>query len=72
MEEYDRIVKLYVPIMNGDGRKRKPLRWNKDIFKARKNKLRWWKQYQETECYTDYLKYKKAMNRARKLIRKAK
>ena len=71
-EEYNRIVKLYVPTMNRDRRKRKPLWWNKEIVKARKNKLRWWKQYQETECCTDYLKYKKEINRARKLIRKAK
>ena len=70
MEKYDRIVKLHVPTMNRDGRKRKPLWWNKNIFKARKNKLRWVETIPETECCTDYLKNNKAMNRARKLIRK--
>ena len=72
LEEYQRIVKVYVPVRCRNERKRKPLWWNTRIYQARRNKLRWWKRYQETECYDDYLNYKNAMNRTRKLKRQAK
>eukprot|EP00794_Sanderia_malayensis_P001259 gene1259-1388_t len=41
-------------------------------MKKRKNKIKWWNRFTETSRHTDYVKYKKALNRANKAVRKAK
>ena len=51
---------------------KKPLWWNNDIYVLRKRKSRWWKKYSESKQYQDYLMYKKARNRATKVIRQSK
>ena len=50
----------------------KPLWWNKDVHRVRKNRLKWWNKYKESHLNHDYVKFKNAEREASKLVRKAK
>ena len=64
-------VEIFVPKKTRKKRK-KPMWWNWNVYSARKRKLRWWKKYCESKQYQDYLNYKRALNRATSLVKKAK
>ncbi len=53
-------------------RHKKLMWWNWNVYSARKKKLRWWMKYCESKQYQDYLKYKRALNRATNVVKKAK
>ena len=65
-------VRKFVPIKTrrNRGKTSKPLWWNRDIYKARRNRLRWWNRYKESKLHEDYLKYQSAQRKAAKLILK--
>ena len=67
-------VRKFVPIKTRRrrGKASKPLWWNRNIYKARRNRLRWWNRYKESKLHEDYLKYQSAQRKAGKLIRQAK
>jgi hypothetical protein len=53
-------------------KKRQPWWWNKQVVRARKNKIALWKRYKITSDHDDFLQYRRALNRATKEVRNAK
>ena len=51
---------------------KKPMWYDRDVNRTHKNRLKWWRKYQETKRHEDYLSYKKALNKATKTIRQSK
>ena len=64
-------VEIYVPKKMRKS-SRRPLWWNRNVQRARKNRLRMWERQKETKIYQDYLAYKRALNKSTKEVRKAK
>ena len=58
----------FVPKKVRRKRSNKPQLWNRDIYRARKNRLRWWNRYKETEIHQDYIKFKTAECKASRLV----
>ena len=50
----------------------KPLWWNKDVYRVRKNRLKWWNRYNESHFNHDYVKFENDEREASKLVKKAK
>ncbi len=52
-------------------KKKKPLWWNQKIERVRRSKYNLWKRYQESKEYRDYVDYKRALNKATKVVRQS-
>lgn len=65
-------VQLYVPVGQRKGGQPIPKWWNRHIRTLRKKRNRRWKKYRESGVYSDYEKYKRALNRVTAALRSSK
>ena len=59
LEQLDKVVEKHVKVKERvKGKPPKPMWWNKKIYKLRRNRLKWWQKYKESETHkAKYLFY---------------
>ena len=63
---------MYIPMKRRKGRKKRPLWFNRAVKSSIKKKQLYWRRYRESNEYQDYLRYKRALRKATRTVRKAK